>query len=185
VARSLISGIRRNGCFSIEQSARQANQPGGVTWRRAPNISTDRITIVQALQRVNPTSAPAPKGKYSQLTIVAAGTRTATFAGQIATDASAGAAEQTRLVFAAIGELLASQGATPSDLIKLTTFVVGRDSLAEFNTARDKVYHEWFPEGDFPANTLVLVAGLAIESSLVEIEGSFVCQESGGQRRPG
>jgi enamine deaminase RidA (YjgF/YER057c/UK114 family) len=134
---------------------------------------------VVAPQRLNPASAPAPRGKYRQLTITAAGTPVATFAGQIATtDAGTvppGATEQTRLVFAAIGDLLASQGAGPPDLIKLTTFVVGRDNLAGFNAVRDEIYADWFPGGDFPSNTLILVAGLATESLLVEIEGSFAC----------
>src|SRR3954451_21337141 len=102
---------------------------------------------VIAPQRLNPASAPASGGKYRQLTITAAGTPVATFAGQIATTATgtvpAGAAEQTHLVFAAIGELLASQGAGPPDLIKLTTFVVGRDNLVGFSAARDKIYADW------------------------------------------
>lgn len=136
-----------------------------------------------APQRLNPASVPAPGGKYSQLAITSAGTAVATFAGQIATTAAGsvpvGVAEQTRIVFAAVADLLASQGAGPPDLIKLTTFVVGRDNLAGFNAVRDEVYADWFPGGDFPPNTLVLVAGLAAESLLVEIEGSFACPPSG------
>lgn len=138
---------------------------------------------MNALQRLNPASTPAPIGKYSHLTITAPNTRVATFAGQIAMTSTgevpAGAADQTRLVFAAIADLLASQGAKPSDLIKLTTFIVGRDTLAEFNTVRNEIYADWFPEGDFPGNTLVVVAGLAAEHFLVEIEGNFVCPQSG------
>ena len=139
---------------------------------------------MDAPQRLNPPAAPAPGGKYSQLAIVAADTRVATFAGQVATTSAgagpAGAADQTRLVFAAIADLLGSQGARPRDLIKLTTFVVGRDTLAGFAAARDEIYADWFPDGDFPPNTLVVVAGLAAESLLVEIEGSFACPPSGG-----
>ncbi len=131
------------------------------------------------LHRHNPESAPAPSGKYSQLTITEANIRTATFSGQIGITTPAGAvpesaADQTRLVFPAIEKLLASQGAKPTDLIKLTTFIVGRDTLAEFNAVRNQVYADWFPDGGFPGNTLVLVAGLAVESLRVEIEGSFV-----------
>lgn len=40
---------------------------------------------------------------------------------------------------------------------------------------RSEIYAQWFPEGGTPANTLLLVAGLAHEALLVEIEGSFVC----------
>jgi enamine deaminase RidA (YjgF/YER057c/UK114 family) len=131
------------------------------------------------LQRLNPKSAPGPAGKYSQLAITTENARIATFAGQIGLtnrgELPASAADQTRLVFAAIEALLASQHATPAHLVKLTIFVVGRARLAEFNLVRDEVYSEWFPDGDYPANTLLLVAGLAAETILVEIDGSFVC----------
>lgn len=125
------------------------------------------------LERLNPAGVPAPGGQYSHLSITRPMARTATFAGQVAP--GAGVAEQARLVFAAIEGLLSSQGATPADLIKLTTYVVGRENLADFAGVRTDVYGRWFPEGDFPPNTLLLVAGLASESLLVEIEGSFVC----------
>jgi 2-iminobutanoate/2-iminopropanoate deaminase len=132
------------------------------------------------LQRLNPSSAFPPAGTYSQLSITSAHARIATFSGQIGLAHAEGtlpqtAAEQTRLVFDAIEALLTSQGATPADLVRLMTMVVGRDNLAEFNTVRTEVYRRWFPDGDFPVNTVVLVAGLAVESILVEIEGSFVC----------
>ncbi|MEW1568899.1 RidA family protein [Streptomyces sp. NPDC093509] len=132
------------------------------------------------VQHLNPKSAPTPSGTYSQLAITAPQTRVAVFSGQIdmsapAAESPRGAAEQTRAVFAAIAELLASQGAQPADLIKLTTYIVGRSHLKDFNEVRSGIYAQWFPGGDTPANTLLLVAGLAHEALLVEIEGSFVC----------
>ena len=93
--------------------------------------------------------------------------------------------DQARLVFAAVEALLASQGASPGDLLRLVTYVVGRESLAGFNRIRDEVYACWFPDGTYPPNTLVLVAGLAIESLLVEVEGSFALPASAsGACRP-
>lgn len=132
------------------------------------------------LRHLDPASAPPPAGPYSQLSITAEDARVATFSGQIGTlptvaEMPASAADQTRLVFAAIEALLASQGATPADLIRLLTFVVGRDNLVAFNAARNEVYAGWFPNGDYPVHTVVIVAGVAAESILVETEGSFVC----------
>ena len=75
----------------------------------------------------------------------------------------------------AISTLLGSQGATPADLIRLLTLVVGRDALKEFDAVRSQVYANWFPDGHYPPNTVALATGLATESILVEIEGSFVC----------
>ena len=132
-----------------------------------------------AVRYLNPESAEAPAGKYSHLAITPVNARVATFAGQVATtggrEMPKSAADQTRLTFAAIETLLASQGAAPSDLIRLLTLVVGRDNLTEFNRVRDEIYADWFPDGAYPVNTVALVAGLAVESILVEIEGSFVC----------
>jgi enamine deaminase RidA (YjgF/YER057c/UK114 family) len=129
--------------------------------------------------KLNPESSEPPAGKYSHLSITSESARIANFAGQIATtnghEMPETAADQTRLVFAAIETLLASQGAAPADLIRLLTLVVGRGSLKEFNTVRDEVYAAWFPDGAYPVNTVAIVAGLAAESILVEIEGGFVC----------
>ncbi|GGF22778.1 hypothetical protein GCM10011399_15540 [Subtercola lobariae] len=125
-------------------------------------------------------------GKYSHLGVTEANVKVAVFSGQIGVTGAgrpaAGAAAQTRLIFDAISGLLKSQGATPADLIKLVTFVVSRDALAEFTAVRDEVYAEWFPAGDYPSSTILVVAGLAAESLLVEVEGSFACppESSGG-----
>ncbi|ASD24254.1 enamine deaminase RidA (plasmid) [Cryobacterium sp. LW097] len=131
------------------------------------------------VQRSNPPSAVAPAGKYSHLSIVGQDTPVATFAGQIGATSTGtvpgSAAEQTRLVFTAIRALLDSQHAAPADLVKLTTYIVGRDNLPDFNAIRDEVYADWFPAGEFPPNTVLIVAGLAAPPLLVEIEGSFVC----------
>lgn len=111
-----------------------------------------------AVQYLNPESAAAPAGKYSHLSITPDNVRIATFAGQIATTTGAekptGAADQARLVFAAIEALLASQGAAPADLIRLLTLIVGRDNLTEFNAVRDEIYTDWFPDGAYPVNTV-------------------------------
>lgn len=132
-----------------------------------------------AVENRNPESCDPPAGKYSHLSITSENARIATFAGQIATTTASempdNASAQTRRVFAAIEALLASQGAAPTDLIRLLTLIVGRDNLTDFNMVRDEIYADWFPNGVYPVNTVAIVSGLAAESILVEIEGSFVC----------
>src|SRR5579859_4038182 len=127
-------------------------------------------TRLWAPAALSPESAAAPAGKYSHLSITPERARIATFAGQIATTAASemprDAEDQTRLVFAAIETLLASQGAAPADLIRLLTLVVGRDNLTKFNRVRDEIYANWFPDGAYPVNTVAIVAGLAAESIL-------------------
>lgn len=133
---------------------------------------------MQPVHRFNPDTTPAPLGKYSHLALTGSATKIASFAGQVPVDADgaipADVGEQTRLIFDAISALLRSQHSTPRDLVKLTTFVVGRENLTSFNGTRDEVYARWFPQGDFPPNTLLLVSGLAAPPMKVEIEGTFV-----------
>jgi 2-iminobutanoate/2-iminopropanoate deaminase len=96
-----------------------------------------------AVHSLNPDSADPPAGRYSHLSITSAHARIANFAGQIATTGPGmpdNARDQTRLVFAAIKTLLSSQGAVPSDLIRMITLIVGRDNLIEFNAVRDEIY---------------------------------------------
>jgi 2-iminobutanoate/2-iminopropanoate deaminase len=134
--------------------------------------------VRSTVRRCNPDTMPAPGGKYSHLSILDSSWPQAVFAGQVGVHQDgtvpADIGEQARVVFDAIHRLLDSQDATPADLVALTTFVVGRANLAAFNFARDVVYDEWFPNGDFPPNTLVFVSALASEQFLVEIQGSFI-----------
>jgi 2-iminobutanoate/2-iminopropanoate deaminase len=131
------------------------------------------------VSRANPQGVPSPAGKYSQLSIVENGGRTVSFAGQVGADkvghVPGDVAAQAELVFNAIEKLLESQHSTPAEIVTLSTFLVGRENLSEFNRVRDTVYAQWFPSEDFPPNTLLFVHGLATEALLVEISGSFVC----------
>lgn len=103
---------------------------------------------------------------------------TATFAGQVGITAAGtvpeSVPEQTEPVLAAVRALLHSQNAGPGNLTSPTTYVVG-GALAVFNAVRDQVYDAWFPGGDDPPKTLLLVAGLAAPPLRVEIQGSLTC----------
>ena len=70
------------------------------------------------------------------------------------------AAAQTRQALQNIGLVLAGAGADFSNVVELTTYVVGRG----------EVYPHMYPDGDFPPNTLLVVAGLVSEDYLVEIK---------------
>jgi enamine deaminase RidA (YjgF/YER057c/UK114 family) len=127
------------------------------------------------LQRSNPAGVPAPVGAYHHVVTVAAGTDLAFVSGQVGTyldgrPVDPDPAAQTRQAYANLGAIVAGLGATPGDIVKFTTFVVGAEALAGFRAARPPVFDEWFPGGEVPASTLVLVAGLAAPEFLVEIE---------------
>lgn len=97
-------------------------------------------------------------------------------AGQFGTDGDAqfrygeDAAGQVRGAFESIGVALAAAGLGFSDVLKFTTYLVGRDTVPEFMQARKEVFAEIYPDGVYPPNTLLLVDGLVEERMVVEIE---------------
>ncbi|HJS33308.1 MAG TPA: RidA family protein [Alphaproteobacteria bacterium] len=81
--------------------------------------------------------------------------------GRIGRDAR----EQAEIVWANIVAILASAGMGVRDIVKLTSYVVGREHLAPLREVRERVL-----AGHKPASTLLIVAGLAQPQWLVEVE---------------
>ena len=127
------------------------------------------------LQRSNPAGVAPPAGAYHHVVTVPAGSTIAFLAGQIGTypdgrPVDSDATAQARQAFANIATIVRELGATPADIAKFTTLVVGQEGLAGFRAARTNVFGQWYPDGDLPANTLMIVAGLASPEILIEIE---------------
>jgi enamine deaminase RidA (YjgF/YER057c/UK114 family) len=132
-------------------------------------MATLQRTIVQTTQ------APQPIGAYSQAVRVKAG-ELVYIAGQVAVDVSGNlvgqgdAQAQTHQVFENLGRILTSLGASFSNVIEFTTYVVGRESVQHFIAARTELFPRLFPNQDYPPNTLLIVNGLVREEFLVEIK---------------
>ena len=124
---------------------------------------------------VNTDKAPQPIGAYSQAIRTAPG-ELLFIAGQVAVDLDGNPvgvddmAAQVRQVFDNLGGILAGVGATFSNVVEFTTYVVGRDSVQAYIAARTDVYPGLFPDGDYPPNTLLVVDGLVREEFLLEIK---------------
>jgi enamine deaminase RidA (YjgF/YER057c/UK114 family) len=120
----------------------------------------------------------APPRNYCHVVVVEGG-RLVFLAGQVPLGADGtlvgpgDVVEQTRQCFRNIRAALAAAQASPSDIIKLTTFVVGYDP-----TQRDPIINardEIMGFGDqLPASTLLGVASLALDDFLVEVEAIAV-----------
>jgi enamine deaminase RidA (YjgF/YER057c/UK114 family) len=101
-------------------------------------------------------------------------------AGQFGTDAAAefpdtdSAADQVRGAFRNVGHALAEVGLGFQDVLKFTTFVVGRETIPPFMETRREVFAGIYPDGVYPPNTLLVVAGLVEERFVVEIEALAV-----------
>jgi enamine deaminase RidA (YjgF/YER057c/UK114 family) len=130
-----------------------------------------------ALQRavVKTSDAPQPVGLYSQAVRVSA--RELLFiAGQIALDTEGklvgekDAGAQTRQIYKNIGAILRSVGASFSNVVEFTTYVVGKEALQAFMQTRTEIFPNLYPDGDYPPNTLLVVNALVREEYLVEIK---------------
>lgn len=129
------------------------------------------------IRRWNPDGVAPPIGKYSHLAQVPAGHELVIIAGQVGTlpdGALAGpdAESQTRAALANIEKLLDSIGAEPRHLVKLFTMLSSTEHLAGFRTALQERFAAWYPDGDWPTNSLIVVAALAAPELAVEIEAT-------------
>ncbi len=145
-----------------------------MSWGSGPDVSGPGVTY-----HARPATLGPPLGLYTHVATAPLGTLVAV-AGQTGiepTGALAGdgsVAAQTAQCFVNLGAALASVGASYRDIIKSTTFLVGRGTVSEFMTARREVFAELFPDGAYPPNSLMVVEGLVEERYLVEIEAFAV-----------
>jgi enamine deaminase RidA (YjgF/YER057c/UK114 family) len=125
-----------------------------------------------APQRLTPRGLFKP-ANYTQV-VVAAGRRTVFISGQVAIDAegklvAAGdLAGQAKQVYANLRTALGGAGASPADVTKLTTYVVGY--RPEFRPILGEARAGVFGTADLPASTLVGVQALAEPGYLLEVE---------------
>lgn len=125
---------------------------------------------------------PLPKGllqnaAFSQV-VVASGKRTIYTAGQVSIDergmlvGAGDLALQTTQAMRNVGLALSVAGASYSDIVKITTYVVNYqpDNRAIIGNARSP----FFANGKSPASTLIGVEALALPEWLVEIEAIAV-----------
>lgn len=118
---------------------------------------------------LNPATVHAPMGAYSHAVAVPAGTETLFISGQVGArpDGShpATVGEQADQALANIVAILAANAMGVEHIVKLTTYVVAGQPIADVRAARLKYL------GDHkPASTAVYVAALVAPEWLVEIE---------------
>ncbi len=125
---------------------------------------------------VNPSALPRPSG-FSH-GIEARG-RFLFLAGQTAKDAGGRIVApgdlvgQFRQALVNVGAVIAAQGGTLQDLVKLTFYVVSKDDYRAKAQPIGRVYREMLG-GYYPATTLVEVKALWDSDALIEIDGIAV-----------
>ncbi|MEJ3655214.1 RidA family protein [Actinomycetes bacterium KLBMP 9759] len=126
------------------------------------------------IRRWSPGAVAPPLGSYNHLAAAPADHEVLFFAGQVgmAPDGSLGAdaTAQTREALANIERLLDAAGAGPRHLVKLFTMVAGVEHLDGVRVGLREAFGRWFPGGDVPTHSLVVVAALARPELFVEVE---------------
>ena len=123
---------------------------------------------------LNPETHTQPQGRYSHVAVMEPG-KLAFIAGQVATDenlnlvAPNDAGGQFPQVFRNIAKVLGGLGAGFGDIVELTTYLVGEGSREPWLATRDAVYKEYFGDGPYPPNTLLIISGLVRPEMKVEI----------------
>ena len=117
----------------------------------------------------NPDGVSPPQAAYSHAAVVPTGTEWVVVAGQVGVDADGnigvGIEQQAEFAYTNIATILAAEGLTPHNIVRLQLFLTDRAYREAAGTARVKVF------GDAkPPSTLLIVAGLAAPEFLIEVE---------------
>ena len=117
----------------------------------------------------NPAGVRAPASRYSHAALVEGPGRRLVLSGQvgIAPDGTVSESGEAQIAqaLANLRALLASHGMGPAQIVKLTVFLTQTALIGPWRSGRDAAL-----EGHAPASTLLIVAGLADQRFLVEVE---------------
>lgn len=139
------------------------------------------------IRRWNPETVAAPIGPYSHLAHVPADHELVVVSGQVGVLpggelAGPDAESQTRAVFANLERLLEAADAGPGNLVKVFSMLSGTEHLDGFRTASREAFTRWYPQADWPAQSLIVVAALASPELVVEVEALVAVPKSPGPR---
>jgi enamine deaminase RidA (YjgF/YER057c/UK114 family) len=138
-------------------------------------------------ERINPPSLSRPAA-YTQV-VASEGGRLVFLAGQTPIDLQGqpvGVGDlraQATQVYTNVGAGLAAAGASFSDVVKMTAYIVNLN--AEARAIVGEVRRQYIPDDALPAHTLLGVAALAREEYLLEVDTIAVVDEPQGRRTPG
>lgn len=126
------------------------------------------------LRRSNPAALGPPHGLYSQMSHCDGPLHFV--AGQMAIGedgeviGKGDLAAQLQEVFRRLELAAKSVGLGLSDVVQYTSYVTAPELIREFYAARETIFKKVYPDGDYPPNTLVAVAGLVEPELLVEVQ---------------
>lgn len=121
------------------------------------------------MRALSPSSIRPPLARYSHGIGIPAGYRLAITAGQLGMTLDGtippDSAAQAEICLSNIAAILAEDGMTMADVVRLNVFVTGREHMEGYRQVRDR----YFP-GTPPTTTLIVIAGLVRPEFFIEIE---------------
>ena len=123
----------------------------------------------------NPPKLGSPLGQYSQVTRVKQASEHLFIAGQVGITKDGSRvgedfAEQCEIAFNNTFEALQACGASWSNVVLFTTYLVHSQDIPKFMSYRLANFPRFWPAGGYPPNTLLMIDRLVQESLLVEVQ---------------
>jgi enamine deaminase RidA (YjgF/YER057c/UK114 family) len=125
------------------------------------------------IRTTNPGTLPPPAGAYSHVTRVSAG-ELLFIAGQVPVDKTGKVVDgdfdaQAAQVFENLRAALQSEGADLRHVVQFTTYLVDSRDIPKLRKFREQRYPQFFPDGKYPPNTLLVIDRLVAEDMRLEI----------------
>jgi enamine deaminase RidA (YjgF/YER057c/UK114 family) len=142
------------------------------------------------LEILDPQGVAKPAGLYNHAISVSPG-QLLFIAGQVAIDENnqlIGEGDfnaQMEQVFKNLDCILESAGTSFENVVKFTTYLTRSQDLSAFYEKRAQIFAEFYSNGRYPTNTLVVIDQLAREEWLVEVEAIAAISKSATTRRAG
>jgi len=144
----------------------------GPATNRYDALSSTRSQPHAANPVSHPDSLGKPLGQYSQITRVKA-SEFLFIAGQVGAakdgTTSADFDAQCAQTFANLGAALQSQGASFTNIVEFTTYLVHSQDIPKFMQYRTREFPRLFAGGAYPPNTLLMIDRLVREEFLIEV----------------
>jgi enamine deaminase RidA (YjgF/YER057c/UK114 family) len=127
------------------------------------------------IKMLNPPNLHHPVGPYSQVSRVRASSELIFIAGQTATDVSGNLVgpgdleAQCRQIFLNLESALTGVGATWTNVVHFTNYLINREDQPRFAKFRLGFFPNIFPNG-FPPNTILFVDELLHKDFLLEVQ---------------
>lgn len=86
--------------------------------------------------------------------------------------AGADVTRQTFQAYENVRRILESRGASLRDVVRFVSYLTSAADVPEFYEARDAYFLDHYVDGEYPPNTLLIVAGLVKPELLLEIDAT-------------